>query len=89
VGDKLSTSGVDGVYPAGLPVAQVASVERRVDSGFARVLLAPAAAIDGVRHVLVLEPLSAQLPPLPELAASAPKAGLKGGKAAKASGAAP
>lgn len=90
VGDKLSTSGVDGVYPAGLPVAQVASVDRRVDSGFARVLLAPAAGIDGVRHVLVLEPLSAQLPPIPELAASAPKAGHKGGKAAaKASGAAP
>ena len=81
VGDKLTTSGVDGVYPAGLPVAQVASVDRRVDSGFARVLLAPAAGIDGVRHVLVLEPLSAQLPPIPELpAASAPKTTAKGGK---------
>jgi rod shape-determining protein MreC len=90
VGDKLTTSGVDGVYPAGLPVAQVASVDRRVDSGFARVLLAPAAAIDGVRHVLVLEPLSAQLPPIPELPASAPKAVAKGGKAkASAGGAAP
>ena len=91
VGDKLTTSGVDGVYPAGLPVAQVASVDRRVDSGFARVLLAPAAGIDGVRHVLVLEPLSAQLPPIPELpAASAPKATAKGGKPkASAGGAAP
>lgn len=90
VGDKLTTSGVDGVYPAGLPVAQVASVDRRADSGFARVLLAPAAGIDGVRHVLVLEPLSAQLPPMPELAASAPKAGHKAGaKAGKASGVAP
>jgi rod shape-determining protein MreC len=90
IGDKLSTSGVDGVYPAGLPVATVASVDRRVDSGFARVLLAPAAGIDGVRHVLVLEPLSAQLPPIPELAASTPKAAAKGGKAkASAGGAAP
>ena len=90
VGDKLSTSGVDGVYPAGLPVATVASVDRRVDSGFARVLLAPAAGIDGVRHVLVLEPLSAQLPQIPELAASAPKATAKGGKPkASAGGAAP
>jgi rod shape-determining protein MreC len=54
------------------------------------VLLAPAAGIDGVRHVLVLEPLSAQLPPMPELSASAPKAGHKAGaKAAKASGVAP
>ena len=90
VGDVLTTSGVDGVYPAGLPVAKVASVDRRVDSGFARVLLAPAAGIDGVRHVLVLEPLSAQLPPIPELAASAPKAAAKGGKGkASAGGAAP
>ncbi len=90
VGDKVSTSGVDGVYPAGLPVATVASVDRRVDSGFARVLLAPAAGIDGVRHVLVLEPLSAQLPPIPELAASAPKAAAKGGRTkASAGGAAP
>ena len=90
VGDKLTTSGVDGIYPAGLPVAQVASVDRRADSGFARVLLAPAAGIDGVRHVLVLEPLSTQLPPMPELAASAPKGTHKTGtKAAKASGVAP
>lgn len=91
VGDKLTTSGVDGVYPAGLPVAQVASVDRRVDSGFARVLLAPAAGVDGVRHVLVLEPLSAQLAPIPELAASAPKAAAKGAAkaASRASGAAP
>jgi rod shape-determining protein MreC len=63
VGDLLHTSGLDGIYPPGLPVARVVSVERRVESGFARILLAPAAAADGVRHVLVLQPLSAQLPP--------------------------
>lgn len=65
VGDELQTSGLDGVYPPGLAVARVASVERRAEAGFARVLLAPAAAIDDVRHVLVLEPLSVQLPPRP------------------------
>jgi rod shape-determining protein MreC len=75
VGDLLQTSGVDGVYPPGLPVAQVLTVERRVESGFARIALAPAAAVDGVRHVLVLEPLGVQLPPPPEpLAAPAAKA---------------
>lgn len=90
VGDKLTTSGVDGVYPPGLPVAQVASVERRVDSGFARVLLTPAAAIDGVRHVLVLEPLAMQLPAPPDPAPAPPAArtGPKG-KPGRASGAAP
>ena len=65
VGDVLQTSGLDGVYPPGLPVARVVAVERRVESGFARITLTPAANADGVRHVLVLEPLAAQLPPRP------------------------
>ena len=65
VGDLLQTSGLDGVYPPGLPVARVVAVERRVESGFARITLKPAANADGVRHVLVLEPLAAQLPPRP------------------------
>jgi rod shape-determining protein MreC len=63
VGDELKTSGVDGVYPAGLSVARVMAVERRAESGFARILLEPSASADGVRHVLVLEPLALQLPP--------------------------
>jgi len=63
VGDELTTSGVDGVYPPGLPVARVMAVERRAESGFARILLVPSASADGVRHVLVLEPLAQQLPP--------------------------
>ncbi|WP_046112887.1 rod shape-determining protein MreC [Aquincola tertiaricarbonis] len=65
VGDVLTTSGVDGVYPSGLPVATVAAVERQADAGFARITLQPSAPLDGVRHVLVLEPLSTQLPPPP------------------------
>lgn len=70
-GDTLVTSGLDGVYPPALAVARVRSVERRADSGFARILLEPVARLDGVRHVLVLEPTRGQLPPRPE-AASAP-----------------
>jgi len=65
-GDTLSTSGLDGVYPPGLPVARVTGVERRADSGFARIALAPAASPDGVRHVLVLEPIGQQMPPRPQ-----------------------
>jgi rod shape-determining protein MreC len=64
-GDMLHTSGLDGVYPPGLVVARVVNVERRAETGFARVLLKPEANADGVRHVLVLEPLSLQLPPRP------------------------
>jgi rod shape-determining protein MreC len=66
VGDLLSTSGVDGIYPAGVPVAKVVSVDRRVDTGFARIALSPLAEPDSVRHVLVLEPMGIQMPPRPE-----------------------
>jgi rod shape-determining protein MreC len=76
VGDVLNTSGVDGIYPPGLPVARVTLVERQADGGFTRVELAPLASVDRVRHVLVLEPLRNQLPPPPTAEpASAPKTG--------------
>jgi rod shape-determining protein MreC len=82
VGDVLTTSGVDGVYPPGLPVARVVSVDRKLDSGFARIVLVPAAMPDGVRHVMVLEPVGLQLPARPDAAVDAPKgaAGKKGGR---------
>lgn len=57
VGDVMTTSGLDGIYPPGLPVAVVAAVERRGDSSFAQVQLAPLANADAARHVLVLQPL--------------------------------
>jgi rod shape-determining protein MreC len=56
-GDLLTTSGVDGVYPAGLPVAKVDKVERRADSAFARIYCVPQALVDGARHVMVLKPV--------------------------------
>jgi rod shape-determining protein MreC len=80
VGDVLTTSGVDGVYPPGLLVATVQAVDRKVDSGFARIALKPAASPDGVRHVLVLEPTGVQLPPRPEAAASEPASAKGGGR---------
>ena len=72
VGDRLLTSGVDGVYPSGLPVATVALVDRKADSGFARIMLTPAVKSDGVRHVLVLEPVGVQMPPRPQPAVDDP-----------------
>jgi rod shape-determining protein MreC len=64
-GDLLTTSGVDGVYPPGIPVAKVAKVERRPDSAFARIVCTPQAKVDGARHVMVLKSLLSQLPPRP------------------------
>ena len=66
VGDALTTSGVDGVYPPGLPVARVARIDRRSEGGFARIMLTPSASLDNVRHLLVLEPMGLQMPPRPE-----------------------
>ena len=73
-GDVLATSGVDGVYPPGLPVARVDKVERRNDSAFARIALRPLALVDGTAHVMVLEPVSAQMPPRPEPEPAVPAA---------------
>ncbi len=64
-GDLLTTSGVDGVYPPGLPVAKVRNVERRADTAFARIVCTPEALVDGARHVVVLASVSAQLPGRP------------------------
>jgi rod shape-determining protein MreC len=82
VGDLLSTSGVDGIYPPGLPVARVVSVDRKVDSGFARIVLSPQAQPDGVRHVMVIEPVGVQMPARPEPAADEvkPAPAKKGGR---------
>jgi rod shape-determining protein MreC len=65
VGDILQTSGLDGVYPPGLPVAKVSRLDRRTQSDFAKIALIPATLPDSVRHVLVLDPVGSQLPPKP------------------------
>jgi rod shape-determining protein MreC len=68
VGDILTTSGIDGIYPPGLPVARVDRVERRADSGFAKIYCVPQALTAGPRHVMLIKPLSDQIParPAPE-----------------------
>ena len=82
VGDLLQTSGVDGIYPPGLDVAKVIKVDPRADSSFARIALVPTASADGVRHVLVLEPMAMQLParPAPEPDTSKDKKSIRGTK---------
>lgn len=63
-GDALVTSGLDGVYPPGLPVGQVARVEPSGSSAsFSRVLVTPIASIDRSRAVLVLQVDRNALPP--------------------------
>ena len=51
--DLLVTSGLDGVFPQGLPVARVQSVERNAAYQFARILCMPLGGTERNRHVLI------------------------------------
>ena len=53
-GDRLLTSGIDRVYPAGMPVARVSRVSRSQSSPYLRVECLPLAWLDRSRAVLVL-----------------------------------
>lgn len=77
-GDLLTTSGVDGIYPPGLPVAKISRIERRAESAFAKIYCAPQALVTGARHVMVVKPVSSQIPRRPDADVVAPVA-KKGG----------
>ncbi|MBW8329706.1 MAG: rod shape-determining protein MreC [Thiobacillus sp.] len=53
-GDRLLTSGIDRVYPAGIPVARVPRVTRSQSGPYLRVECLPLAGLDRSRAVLVL-----------------------------------
>jgi rod shape-determining protein MreC len=53
-GDELVTSGIDGVYPPGLPVAVVSSVERNAAYLFARITGKPLAGVASHSRILVV-----------------------------------
>jgi rod shape-determining protein MreC len=71
VGDVLVTSGLDGMYPAGLAVAKVTQVESVAQGAFGRVVCQPLAGIDRHRQLLIV--MSDQPAP-PRPAVEAPKA---------------
>lgn len=53
-GDVLVTSGIDGVYPEGIPVATVTRIERSANRVFARISCTPVAGVARDRYVVVL-----------------------------------
>ncbi|SFP67614.1 rod shape-determining protein MreC [Nitrosomonas cryotolerans] len=71
--DLLVTSGIGGVYPSGLPVAIVSSIERDPAYAFARIVCSPVAGVDRNRQVLILSLLS----PMPENQIETPRIGSK------------
>ena len=64
-GDELVTSGIDGTYPPGLPVARVKKIERDPAYPFASIECEPLAGVDRNRYLLIVSGLP-QLPSLPE-----------------------
>lgn len=65
VGDILITSGIDGVYPAGLAVARVTQVENSANGMFGRVVCQPLAGIERNTQLLILMSLP-DIAPRPE-----------------------
>ncbi len=62
-GDLLVTSGIDGVYPAGIAVAKVTKIERDAAYPFARITCLPVGGVDKNHQLLILS----TLPKLPEM----------------------
>ncbi|MEM8518077.1 rod shape-determining protein MreC [Janthinobacterium sp. CAN_S7] len=54
IGDIVITSGLDGLYPAGLAVARVTLVERNAHGPFGRVVCQPLAGIERNTQLLIL-----------------------------------
>lgn len=53
-GDLFVTSGLGGRFPAGYPVARIASIERDPSGSFSRIVARPTAELDRAREVLLV-----------------------------------
>ncbi|WP_153114910.1 rod shape-determining protein MreC [Rhodocyclus tenuis] len=62
-GDELVTSGIDGVFLAGFPVARIERIERDSAYSFARITCVPSAGVENFGEVMLLAPRAAK--PLP------------------------
>ena len=66
-GDLLVTSGLDGLFPAGLPVARVTAVQPGSTSAFMRVRAEPTARVERTKLLLILlAEAPAEPAPIPE-----------------------
>jgi rod shape-determining protein MreC len=76
-GDRLVTSGIDGVYPTGLPVAEITNVERNAAYLFARISCKPIAGVSNYGQVLIVHQ-ERNIPERPAEEAAKPLRGKKG-----------
>ncbi len=71
IGDMLVTSGLDGIYLPGFPVAKVVNIERDSAYSFARIFCVPIAGVENFGEVMVLSPRQALPERQPETAGRA------------------
>ncbi len=76
-GDSLVTSGLDGIYLPGFPVARVVKVERDSAYSFARIYCEPVAGVENFGEIMILDPRENLPPPPPE---SKPRGSESGGE---------
>jgi rod shape-determining protein MreC len=78
IGDRLITSGLGGIYPAGFPVGEIRAIANDASGMFAAALATPSAALDRSGEVLVLHEVPDAIGP-PDLApANGPPEALAG-----------
>lgn len=79
-GDVLVTSGIDGTYPAGLPVGVVTRIERNAAYPFAKITCIPSAGVGRHRQVLILSGDFQKRPPAEPRASPPPRRAKRTGK---------
>ena len=71
VGDLIITSGLGGIYPKGMPLGKVASVEKPEGALYATIVVEPVSNVHQAEEVLVITSLTdAQTPTAEEIAAA-------------------
>ncbi len=78
VGDKLITSGLGGVFPAGFPVGEIRSISNDASGMFAAAVATPSAALDRSGEVLLLHMLPDPIGPPEAAQVVGPPAALAG-----------
>ena len=78
-GDQLVTSGIDGIYAPGLPVAEVVSIEPNPASTFAKVICKPLGGVGNYTRLFVVQGTQ-DIPPRPVDEAEKAPRGRKGRK---------
>lgn len=78
VGDRLITSGLGGIFPAGFPVGEIRSISNDTSGMFAAAVATPSAALDRSGEVLLLHVLPDPVGPPPAAPEFGPPATLAG-----------